>query len=247
MSRRKGFSYRAPSYKAPKFKTPKYRAPKIKVPKYRPPKAPRMPRGFRTSSFHSPRRPLNLCGSCGYSWHPRGHNLSSKCPSCSSPNVQVPQASGDDLKVLLVLFAILVVVGGIIFVPLLTVLTLVFGTIVWGVVKSDSSAPPKNIIEEPAETKHDEQSPSEAPPPPPPATASSRSSAWVVLGVEPGASAAELRSAYLARSREYHPDRVDGLGPKLRQVAEEEMKSINAAYEELQRVLGSRIGADGDE
>ena len=30
---------------------------------------------------------------------------------------------------------------------------------------------------------------------------------------------------------EYHPDRVAALGPKLREVAEQETKKINAAYE----------------
>ena len=31
--------------------------------------------------------------------------------------------------------------------------------------------------------------------------------------------------------REYHPDKVVALGPKLRELAENETKKINAAYE----------------
>ena len=42
-----------------------------------------------------------------------------------------------------------------------------------------------------------------------------------------------IRASYLARCKEYHPDRVESLGSKLRQVAEEEMKLINWAYETL--------------
>jgi hypothetical protein len=34
-------------------------------------------------------RPQNACEDCGYSWHPRGKDLSLKCPSCSSTNVVI--------------------------------------------------------------------------------------------------------------------------------------------------------------
>jgi hypothetical protein len=34
-------------------------------------------------------RPLNQCRTCGYTWHPRGHNLSRVCPACGSGDVQV--------------------------------------------------------------------------------------------------------------------------------------------------------------
>lgn len=33
----------------------------------------------------------------------------------------------------------------------------------------------------------------------------------------------------------YHPDKVSGLGDKLQQVAEEETKLINAAYQNLKK------------
>lgn len=32
-------------------------------------------------------RPLNECGSCGYTWNPRGHDLSNQCPSCGAGEV----------------------------------------------------------------------------------------------------------------------------------------------------------------
>ncbi len=37
-------------------------------------------------------RPRNHCNTCGYSWQPRGHNISKCCPSpgCKSSNVYIP-------------------------------------------------------------------------------------------------------------------------------------------------------------
>jgi len=34
-------------------------------------------------------RPMNTCDDCDYMWHPRGHNLSIKCPDCRSTNVRI--------------------------------------------------------------------------------------------------------------------------------------------------------------
>lgn len=57
--------------------------------------------------------------------------------------------------------------------------------------------------------------------------------AWEILGVAKGATKAEIRAAYKRRASEYHPDRVAHLGERIRVVAEEEMRSINRAYEAL--------------
>ena len=54
-----------------------------------------------------------------------------------------------------------------------------------------------------------------------------------VLGVEPGASQAEVSAAYKKQARMYHPDRVATLAPEVREVAEIRMKEINAAYGQL--------------
>src|SRR5262245_35281 len=32
-------------------------------------------------------RPQNTCGHCGYTWYPRGKDLSNKCPNCGSRSV----------------------------------------------------------------------------------------------------------------------------------------------------------------
>jgi len=41
----------------------------------------------------------------------------------------------------------------------------------------------------------------------------------------------DVKKCYYERIKEYHPDKVAALGPKLREVAENESKKINAAYE----------------
>lgn len=35
------------------------------------------------------KRPQNKCKSCGYTWYPKGKDISLKCPSCSSTNVSI--------------------------------------------------------------------------------------------------------------------------------------------------------------
>ena len=58
-------------------------------------------------------------------------------------------------------------------------------------------------------------------------------SAREVLGVGPDASQDEILTAYRKMARQYHPDRVEGLGPEFKELAERRMKEINAAYAEL--------------
>lgn len=53
------------------------------------------------------------------------------------------------------------------------------------------------------------------------------------LGLEPFATPDEVRAAYKKKIREYHPDKVAGLGDKLKEVAETESKAINTAYSML--------------
>jgi hypothetical protein len=35
------------------------------------------------------KRPLNHCRACGYTWYPRGHNVSACCPRCGGPEVEL--------------------------------------------------------------------------------------------------------------------------------------------------------------
>jgi len=54
-----------------------------------------------------------------------------------------------------------------------------------------------------------------------------------VLAIPPSASADEIRSAYKARMREYHPDKVEHLGVELRELARRKVLDIQRAYREL--------------
>jgi hypothetical protein len=52
-----------------------------------------------------------------------------------------------------------------------------------------------------------------------------------VLGLRGKVTFEEVKRQYRKRMTEYHPDKVASLGAKLRELAEEETKKINAAYE----------------
>lgn len=76
--------------------------------------------------------------------------------------------------------------------------------------------------------------PDEPPPAEPPPTGSPEARYRAVLGLDGEPLTEEtLRKAFKQRVREYHPDRVAGLGAKLRALAEEETKRINEAYRQL--------------
>ena len=55
---------------------------------------------------------------------------------------------------------------------------------------------------------------------------------WKTLGLEPGASAAEIKQAYRELAHIWHPDRFAN-APQLRDVAQAKMAEINAAYQFL--------------
>lgn len=61
---------------------------------------------------------------------------------------------------------------------------------------------------------------------------------YQILGIAPGVSKAEGKAAFKKRVKEYHPDNVERLGRKLRELAEEETKRIVAAWSALEGRLG---------
>ena len=54
---------------------------------------------------------------------------------------------------------------------------------------------------------------------------------YEILGIKPNATAAEIKSAYRTLIKQYHPDQY-GDNP-LRELAEEKMREINGAYDQL--------------
>lgn len=60
---------------------------------------------------------------------------------------------------------------------------------------------------------------------------------WKVLGVKPGASAEECKKAYRDLVKKYHPDRFQD--PAAKEMANEKLKEVNQAYDEITRGGGS--------
>ncbi len=54
-----------------------------------------------------------------------------------------------------------------------------------------------------------------------------------MLEIEPSAGKDEIKRAYRRLASQYHPDKVEVLGPRLRTIAREEMTKINHAKEIL--------------
>ncbi|MGC1321447.1 MAG: TPM domain-containing protein [Candidatus Udaeobacter sp.] len=77
------------------------------------------------------------------------------------------------------------------------------------------------------------------PPPPPPASSTSITEEELaharVLGLRGRITFDDVKRCYRERMQEYHPDKVNSLGQKLREVADSEAKKINAAYEFFRR------------
>ena len=59
-----------------------------------------------------------------------------------------------------------------------------------------------------------------------------------ILGLRGRVSAVDVRNRYRELAAQYHPDKVNHLGPKLKEVAEREMQDINEAFEYFKRKYG---------
>ncbi len=64
-------------------------------------------------------------------------------------------------------------------------------------------------------------------------TSPERFDPYEVLGISRGASQEQIRQAYHECLRQYHPDRVDGLGDELQKLALDRTLDIRRAYDEL--------------
>jgi DnaJ domain len=59
---------------------------------------------------------------------------------------------------------------------------------------------------------------------------------WEILETSERATLEEVKAAYRAKVRKYHPDRVNGLATELQELADRRMKEINQAYERACRI-----------
>ena len=64
---------------------------------------------------------------------------------------------------------------------------------------------------------------------------------YTVLGVSRNATDDEIKKAYRALAKKYHPDNYEDSNP-LKELASEKMKEINEAYDAIQRQAGNKKG-----
>jgi DnaJ like chaperone protein len=53
---------------------------------------------------------------------------------------------------------------------------------------------------------------------------------WEILNVDRNATADQIKEAFRREISKYHPDRVEGLGIELRELADRKSKEVNRAY-----------------
>ena len=58
---------------------------------------------------------------------------------------------------------------------------------------------------------------------------------WQVLGIPEGSTLDEVKVAYYTKVKQYHPDKVMGLGEEFQKLADDKTKEINEAFESAKR------------
>ncbi len=62
--------------------------------------------------------------------------------------------------------------------------------------------------------------------------------AYKILGIEKTATNSDIKKAYRAMAKKYHPDKVQQMGEAHKSMAEEKFKKVQEAYEQLQKERG---------
>jgi hypothetical protein len=60
---------------------------------------------------------------------------------------------------------------------------------------------------------------------------------WQVLGIPEGSTLDDVKLAYYTKIKQYHPDKVMGLGEEFQKLADDKTKEINEAFERAKRAL----------
>jgi hypothetical protein len=90
-------------------------------------------------------------------------------------------------------------------------------------------------------SRRQDSKPNESPPQQPTSEELPPDRSWFsVLEVSPSATVDEIKEAYKLKIKQNHPDRVHGMAPMFRDLAEDETKKLNAAYEE--GLMSIRLG-----
>ena len=63
---------------------------------------------------------------------------------------------------------------------------------------------------------------------------------YQVLGSSKDATDDEVKKAYRRMAMKYHPDRVAGMSEEMQRNAAEQMKEINEAYEQINKLKGKK-------
>jgi preprotein translocase subunit Sec63 len=66
---------------------------------------------------------------------------------------------------------------------------------------------------------------------------SNRAPWWQVLGIPEGSTLDKVKVAYYTKVKQYHPDKVIGLGEEFQKLADVKTKEINEAFESAKRAL----------
>ncbi len=61
---------------------------------------------------------------------------------------------------------------------------------------------------------------------------------YTILEIKPSASDGDLKKAFRKMATKYHPDKVNHLGNDLKKLAEDKFKSVNEAYQNINKERG---------